>query len=258
MPPMSRSVFLLAVLLAACTQLSPPSIEPSAAPRVEPSATASARLVAQPQVAGLPFGDPRLNSVWDELRRHPEWLDEPLAAHPTVLALVPGTSAVCLAIEGSAGDVFVTIDPADPWSVSAVGLDRGEMGRRYTVDSDDMTDECTFVVFGRRDPWPADHGDIEVSGNADPLLSRAVAEAVHARPERFGIDRQGIPAVVVGDRIEPAPDGWTCLQAIVFVGGPRSRVIIGIRRSESAVWHVEARIVERALLAPEPRLDGRC
>jgi len=45
---------------------------------------------------------------------------------------------------------------------------------------------------------------------------------------------------------------WPAFSAIWRTGASS-----GVRRSESAVWHVATRIVERALLAPEPRLDGR-
>jgi hypothetical protein len=266
--PAGSALLLLVVLVGGCTQASPPpsmELPPIDPPTIEPSTTLLPPDAWHNQpVMGLPFNDPRLGSVFAELRAHPEWLDEPLAPKPTVLALVPGTSDVCLALDGSASfsKVFVTIDPSAPWSVAAVGIQRAD-GREVTFaareELEGDADECTFAVFGRRDPWPAGPDAIEVSGNADASLGRAIAQAVHARPERFGIDRRGIPSVLVGDSIEPAPEGWECLKAVVFVGGPRSQVVIGARRTGDGSWHVlETRIVERALLPPEPRREGPC
>ncbi len=202
---LNRSGLLLVVLLAGCTQVVPPTIEPTVPPTIEPSATLPPLDAWRNRpIAGLPFNDPRLASVFAELRQHPEWLDGPLAVDPTVLALVPVTSHVCLALEGPAAEA------------------------------------------------------IDVSGNANPSLARAIAEAIYARPERFGIDRWGIPSVLVHDPIEPAPPGWTCLQAVVFDGGPRSHVVIGTRPTGDGRSQLQTRIVERALLPPEPRREGHC
>lgn len=244
-------LLLVALLLAACSPVLAPSPPPASAP--------PARLEIQPPLAGLPYDDPRLEPVIAALRAHPEWLDEPLAADPTVLSLVPAASEVCLALRGEGGDVHVTIHPSQPWSVVAVGIDRGDAGRELTYDPEELaSDVCTFVAFGRRDAWPADAGAIEVTGSVDAELGRAVAEAVHAQPERFGIDRRGIPAVLVQELIEPAPDGWTCSDAGVFVGGPRARIVLGTRPTGDGRWEIQTRIVERALLDPEPRRTAHC
>ena len=246
--PTATSTVLL--ILAACTATPAATVEPSFAPPPP--------LGEQEPVAGLAPDDPRLAPVLEELRENAEWLDEPLPAEPEVLALIPGAREVCLALPGPRGDVFVTIEPAATWRVASVGIDRGDEGREFTYDPEQMGDDiCTFVVLGRADAWPDDPEAIEVQGSVAGDEARAIAQALHAAPERFGVDRHGIPAVNVGDPVEPAPDGWRCSWGYVYVGGPRSTVVIGTRPAADG-WEVETRIVERALLAPEPRRDGHC
>ena len=246
-----RAVLILAgLVLSACGEQPPLTSEPLP--------TEDDSFVAQPPVPGLPFDDPRLAPVFAQLRANPEWLHEQLAEEPDVLALVPGTTEVCLALEGSTGEAFVTIDPSAVWRVLAVGIQRGDGTREYTFGPDDRSDVCTFIVIGRTEAWAADVGAVEVSGNVDGNGARAIAQAIHARPERFGIDRRGVPAVLVGDALTPAPPGWTCLEAVVFVGGPRSDVVIGIRPAENGRWDIESRVVRRALHTPEPPQDGSC
>jgi hypothetical protein len=228
------------------------------APSVEPSFASPAPLEVQEPVDGLAFDDPRLAPVLAELRAHPEWLDEPLPDEPEILALVPGTREICLALRGPRGDVFVTIDPATPWGVTSVGIDRGDEGREFTHDPNGIGDDiCTYVVSGRAEPWPDEPDAIEVQGNVAADEARSIARAVHALPDRFGIDRHGVPAVNVGDAVEPAPDGWRCVLGYVYVGGPRSTVVIGTRAAADG-WDVETRIVEHALMDPESRRDGHC
>jgi hypothetical protein len=228
------------------------------APTVEPSVASPPPLEVQEPADGLAADDPRLEPILEELRANPEWLDEPLPEEPEILALIPGTSEVCLALRGPRGDVFVTIDPEEPWRVALVGIDRGAAGREFTHDPNGTGDDiCTFVVSGRADPWPDDPDAIVVQGNVAGDAARAIAQAVHAAPDRFGIDRHGIPAVNVGDTLQPAPDGWRCAWGYVYVGGPRSTVVIGTRPAADG-WEVETRIVERALIEPEARRDGHC
>ena len=244
---------LVALLLSAagCGTVTAPSADPTAAAHAEP-------LAVQEPIAGLPYDDPRLDPVITELRANPKWLDTPLDAEPIVLALIPSTSELCLAIRGPDGDIHVAIEPSTPWSVAAVALDRGDAGRDFTFDPEGLaSDVCTFVAIGRSEPWPGNAAAVEVSGNVDAGVAAAVAAAVHLRPDRFGIDATGVPAVLVGDRVEPSPEGWTCLNAVIFVGGPRSEVVLGTRPT-GAGWEVRSRVVERALLVPEPRRPGDC
>jgi hypothetical protein len=232
-----RRVLLLGaitILLGACG--SGPAPSPSAAPTVA--------LERLPAVEGLSYTDTRLRPILSELKAHPEWLDQPIV-DPEVLALVPSIDRICLALRGTeTGDIFVSILPEDPWEVQAVAIDRGDEGREITYDSSGLAEDiCPFVIFGRRDEFPASEDAIEVTGSVGGDEARAIARAAFLEPEVLGLDRHGVPAIVVGDRSLPAPEGWSCRHAVVYVGGPRSKVVIGTRPSAIGGWDVTARIV---------------
>jgi hypothetical protein len=232
-----RRVLLLGaitILLGACD--SSPAPSPSAEPTVA--------LERLPPVEGLSYTDTRLRPILGELRAHPDWLDQPIG-NPEVLALVPSIDRLCLALRGTeAGDIFVSILPDDPWEVESVAIDRGDDGREITHDSSGLADDvCPFVIFGRRDEFPESEDEIAVTGSVGGDEARAIARAAFLEPEVLGLDRHGVPAIVVGDRSLPAPEGWSCRHAVVFVGGPRSKVVIGTRPSPIGGWDVTARIV---------------
>src|SRR5687767_8847070 len=234
---MRRVIILSAVslLLSACA--SAPTPAPS-------SAAAPSALESLPAVAGLPYTDMRLRPILAELKVHPEWLDEPIG-NPEILALVPSIDRLCLALRGTeAGDIFVSILPEAPWEVQSVAIARGDQGREITYDTTGLADDiCPFVIFGRRDDFPLSEDAIEVTGSVAGDEARAIARAAFLDPEVLGLDRHGVPAIVVGDRSLPEPEGWSCRQAVVYVGGPRSEVVIGTRPSPIGGWDVTTRIV---------------
>lgn len=246
------------LLLAACaadrTSMPSPSREPST-----PARPVAGPLEPVPPVEGLPFDDPRLAPVIAELVAHPEWLDEPLE-EAVVLALVPGVDHLCLALRGTEdGDIFVSVADGRPWSVAAVGLDRGDEGRQFTYDPDGMADDaCTFVIFGRRDPWPASAAGVKVTGAVAGDEAVAIAQAAYARPADFGIDLHGVPEVVVHDLAQPTPEGWRCWQAVVFVGGPRADLVVGTRQPPGGGWEVTPRLTAQALRDAVPRQPDAC
>ena len=162
---------------------------------------------------------------------------------------------LCLALRGTeAGDIFVSILPESPWQVQSVAIDRGDQGREVKYDTTGLADDiCPFVIFGRRDEFPLSEDAIEVTGSVGGDEARAIARAAFLDPEVLGLDRHGVPAIVVGDRSLPAPEGWSCRHAVVYVGGPRSEVVIGTRPSPIGGWDVTARIVSDV-----PPLEDRC
>jgi hypothetical protein len=234
---MRRVLILSAISLV----LSSCASAPTPAPSSPAPPTALERL---PPVEGLSFTDTRLRPVLAELKAHPEWLDQPIG-NPEVLALVPSIDRLCLALRGTeTGDIFVSILPESPWEVQSVAIDRGDQGREITYDTTDLADDiCPFVIFGRRDEFPLSEDAIEVTGSVGDDEARAIARAAFIDPEVIGLDRHGVPAIVVGDRSLPEPEGWTCRHAVVYVGGPRSEVVIGTRPSPIGGWDVTARIV---------------
>lgn len=249
MRPLLPAIALI-VTVTACGAPPPPA--------ASPSPTTPAMLEPQPPVEGLPYDDPRLGPVFAELRAHPEWLDEPIGA-PTVIALVPSIERLCLVVRGAqADDVFVSILPGTPWTVQSVAIGRGDAGREIMHDTTGQADDiCAFVVMGRQDPWPESDEPIEVTGNVTPDQAVAIARAVFVEPESFGIDRRGLPSILVGDASVPAPAGWDCRKAVVFVGGPRSGVVIGARPAAEGGSDVSVRLVEAALRSEAPRsVDG--
>ena len=201
-----RRVLLLGaitILLGACG--SSPAPSPSAAaPRVA--------LERLPAVEGLSYTDTRLRPILAELKAHPDWLDQPIG-NPDVLALVPSIDHLCLALRGTeAGDIFVSILPDDPWEVQSVAIDRGDDGREITYDSSGLADDvCAFVIFGRRDEFPESEDEIAVTGSVGGDEARAIARAAFIDPEVLGLDRHGVPAIVVEDPSLPAPEGWSRL-----------------------------------------------
>jgi hypothetical protein len=95
-----------------------------------------------------------------------------------------------------------------------------------------------FVSILPESPW--DVRSVAIDRGEE---GRAIARAAFLEPEVLGLDRHGVPAIVVGDPSRPAPEGWSCRHAVVFVGGPRSKVVIGTRPSPIGGWDVTARIV---------------
>jgi hypothetical protein len=238
----------ISLLLSACA--SAPTPAPS-------SAAAPSALERLPAVEGLRYTDMRLRPILADLKAHPEWLDEPIG-NPEVLALVPSIDRMCLALRGTdAGDIFVSILPDAPWEVQSVAIDRGDQGREITYDSTGMADDiCPFVVFGRRDEFPLSEDAIEVTGSVGGDEARAIARAAFLEPEVLGLDRHGVPAIVVGDRSLPEPEGWRCRHAVVYVGGPRSEVVIGTRPSPIGGWDVTARLVSGDPPPIKPPITG--
>lgn len=246
-PMRSGAVVIILLLTTGCASPSP-AATPGATPQ---------RLEPQPPVDGLPYDDPRLDAVLAELHAHPDWLEAPLDASPDVIALIPGLDELCLALAGRSQTAYLSIAPGHPWSVRSVAVEAGG-GRRFTYDPEGRaSDACRFVVHGRAERWPEDPGAIEVTGNVEAGEAAAIAAAVHERPDRFGIDAHGVPAVVVGDRIEPAPPGWRCAEAIVYVGGPRSKVVVGTRPAAGG-WQVETRLLPGPISPGEPRPGAGC
>ena len=238
----ARLIIGIIGLLSGCGS---PQATPSGTPRA--SAAPDGQLERLPAFPGYSWTDTRLRPIYVELRAHPEWLDEPFG-NPVVMGLVPSLDRLCLALRGSAaGDLVVTIDPHGPWKVQSVAIDRGDEGREITYDATGLADDvCAFVILGRRDPWPASEDAIEVTGNVAPDEARAIARAAFVDPEVLGLDRHGIPAISVGDRLGEGDQGWDCRSAVVYVGGPRSEVVIGTRPDGVGGWQVTARLVSPA------------
>ena len=227
--------------------------QPIASSAPPASASPAGPLEPLPPFPGYSATDTRLRAIYAELRAHPEWLDEPFG-NPVVLALVPSLDRVCLAPRGSdAGDLFVTIDPnGGPWAIQTVAIDRGEEGREVAYDTTGLADDvCPFVILGRRDPWPASEAAIQVTGNVAPDEALSIARAAFVDPEVLGLDRHGIPAISMGDPVAGGDEGWNCRAAMVYVGGPRSEVVIGTRPDGAGGWQVTARLV-----SPEGQVVG--
>lgn len=249
----ARLLPLLIGLLSGCAMAQPtPSVTPS------PSAAPAAQLERLPPFPGYSSTDTRLRPIYAELRAHPEWLDEPFG-NPVVIGLVPSLDRLCLALRGTpAGDLFVAIDPGGPWTIQSVAINRGDDGREITYDTTGLADDvCAFVMLGRRDPWPASEDAIEVTGNVAPDEAPAIARAAFVDPEVLGLDRHGIPAISLGNPVGHGENGWNCRSAMVYVGGPRSEVVIGTRPDGSGGWQVTARLVSPApplqdVVADEP------
>ncbi|HET8778199.1 MAG TPA: hypothetical protein VFN76_11115 [Candidatus Limnocylindria bacterium] len=235
-------VLLLVGVLSGCATAQP---IPSSAPPTP--ASPAGPLEPLPPFPGYSATDTRLRPIYAELRAHPEWLDEPFG-NAVVLGLVPSLDRMCLALRGTeAGDLFVTIDPGGSWAIETVAIDRGDEGREITYDTTGLADDvCPFVILGRRDPWPTSEAAIQVTGNVAPDEARAIARAAFVEPEALGLDRHGIPAISVGDPVAGGVEGWNCRAAIVYVGGPRSEVVIGTRPDGAGGFHVAARLVTPA------------
>lgn len=245
---------LVIVLIGACAGCATAQPTPS---MPSSSAAPAGRLERTPVFPGYSWADTRLRPIYAELRAHPEWLDEPFGA-PQVLGLVPSTDRLCLALRGTAeGDLFVAIDPEEPWTILSVAIDRGDAGREIMYDTTGLADDiCAFVILGRSDPWPGSESSIEVTGNVAPDEARAIARAAFADPEALGLDRHGIPAIVVGDPVAGGDQGWDCRASVVYVGGPRSEVVIGTRPDGHDGWLVTVRPAQPAPFAPP--VDSAC
>jgi hypothetical protein len=236
-------VLCTALLAAACSQ-------PDASAPIEPAASGST----------VPVPDARLGPVVEALEAHPDWTGG--ASQFEVASALPSLRALCVAVtSGDGDDLHVMVDvEANPWEVQAVAIFDDVDGPRVTHEAEAIEgngDLCSFVLLGTPDPFPPDPTAIEVSGAVDGAQVEAIRQAVHATPERFGVNRDGAPSI----NLQPAagaPDGIECFEGIVYVGGPRAKVLIGLTQG-SAGWAVHSvRVVEQALRPAVGPPPGGC
>lgn len=204
--------------------------------------------------------DARLGPVIQELDGHPEWTEG--GSEFEVMSALPSLRELCVAVtpgDGSELHVMVDVD-ANPWKVQAVAIFDEVDGPHITHESEGVAGNghlCTFVLLGTPDPFPSDPADIEVNGGVAAEQAAAIRQALHTTPGRFGIDREGAPAINLHP-VTGSDDETDCFYGVVYVGGPRAKVLIGLRQ-ESAGWGVTSiQIVEQALHAAEARPPDGC
>lgn len=228
----SCGVLCLALLAAAC------SLPGGQSPTAAAEATSA-----------VPVPDARLGPVIEELAVHPAWTDGQLPIEVT--SVLPTMRHLCVAVRGdTGGDLHVTLDvETTPWTVQAVAVFDDAEGPRVTYEADEVAaigDLCSFVLLGSPNHFPGDPGDIEVNGAVVAEQAEAIRRAMHSAPARFGIGRDGAPAI----NLQPAalsPDRTECFEGVVYVGGPRAKVLLGLRE-EATGWEVQSvRVVEQAL-----------
>jgi hypothetical protein len=209
--------------------------------------------------------DPRLVPIIDRIASDPRLSGGEDAPPPGgVSAVLPSVDALCVEVDrGGATPLYVAVDVATvPWDVLAVVTyepDVDEEPRTLYERADyPNADLCRHVLGGAGLPFPVDASGVEVTGGVDGPQAQAIREALFGAPERFGVERTGAPAILVMPLVGPDdPARPVCLEGTVFLGGPRARVVIGLRRTGSA-WQVETVRLEQALRVAPPRPPGAC
>lgn len=206
--------------------------------------------------------DPRLRPVLEQLAANPTWVEDDASEFSTVRAL-PSLRELCVEVERSGDDplhVLVDVSGA-PWEVAAVAVFDPEIGPRVTYEREDLAGNgelCTSVLLGSAEPFHSNPAEIEVSGGiGDAAQISAIQTALQEVPGRFGIEATGKPAITVRP-VEGEPSDLTCYEGVVYLGGPRAKVMVGLAE-ESGTWQVVSiRLVEQALRNPEPRSRDGC
>jgi len=216
---------------------------------------------AMPSASGITVVDARLMPPILEIAAHPEWALGDVSSLNASRAL-PSPRDLCVeVVRPNNLPLYVTIGvQATPWIVEAIVVYDAAHGPepQTTYDSgrvDNQPDLCRHVLLGSGVPFPNEPTSVEISGGISrPEHVRAIAEAIVAAPERFGIDRSSQPSLNLIPAFS-ADDRRACYEGVVYQGGPRAAVLISLVLDESA-WRLQGvRIVQQALREGG---DGSC
>jgi hypothetical protein len=209
--------------------------------------------------------DPRLVPPMLSIGAHPEWSGG-AASELRVTRVAASLRELCVQVAQPAGPVLyvaVDTDPT-PWQVLAVvifeaGVDE-EPRITYEGGGYFEADLCRAVLIGTPVPFPPDPLSIKVTGGiSDPAQIAAVQEALHRMPGSFGIEPDGAPEISLRPiQDDDRPVDQVCYEGIVYQGGPRSKVILGLRGASDAWQFQSVRIVEMALRTPGLPEPGEC
>jgi hypothetical protein len=241
---------LLGLALAACTHATSPT---AGAP------TPSAAIVTPTDIS---TNDVRLAPALLELANNPAWADGWTGPLTTGRAR-PSLRDLCVHVDRpGASPLFVTLDvERTPWAVRSVAIfDAGDIGPRVTYqrDADVEPDTCRGIVSATGEPFP-DHPDgIPVNGPVSDVDRRAIQAAVFSGPAAFGLDRSSAPSLALYPSERTDPPGRTCYQAIVYQGGPVSKVLLGLTRDVDGARVASVRIAEQALRPAAAPVQGEC
>jgi hypothetical protein len=230
-----------------------------------PSGTMPLPSQVDPSGVDIVAEDPRLKPPLLSIAAHPEWSDG-LTSALRAAKVVSSLRELCVEVTQPAGPtLYVTVDVRDmPWRVLAVvilepGVDEEP---QILFERDDFfeADLCRMVLAGTASPFPSDGDTIRVTGGiSNPAQIAAIQEALHRTPADFGIDATAEPEI----SLRPIPEGarsvdQACYEGVVYQGGPRSKVVLGLRKV-GGLWRFESvRVVEMALRTPEQAEPGEC
>jgi hypothetical protein len=248
--PWTRLLLAALVLAGGCSPEAAATTDPSTP---DPSAPAPDMTIA--------VEDPRLGPVLSQIVANPDWADGAVT-DLSVAQSLPSLDELCVEVaRPGRPSLYVAVDVDEPpWRVGAMSMLDANEDLRISFEADDRESDgglCWSVLLGTDLPFPADASGVELNGGLlDPAHGPAIQAALHAAPERFGIERTGMPAI----NVEPMPAGEdrACYEGVVYLGGPRAQVVVGLRE-EAGAWQVASvRVIRQALRPPEPQVPGAC